>query len=533
MKCRNRAGFAGTRIAMTGLALAGLAFAVLSMNRDSESPAEATPEGAIFCVETSYASFCFAPGTDPAYVEEVIRRLPQPEMLSKNQFEIGARWSSTATDPTTGGSGDPVTLTWGLLPDGVSIPGTTAGDPTAPSDLQAVFDLRFPSPTVWRDKIRQSFSRWEGRIGATYVEVTYDDGAAFPGAFGSLGVRPDIRIGGHPIDGVGGVLAYNYFPIGGDMVIDTQDWPLFDNTGNDYRFFRNTVMHEHGHGLGLAHVNSNTGVLMEPFIQTSFNGPQDDDIRGGQRNYGDIYENNDVVLDATDLDLLGAIASPGFSLTQLSIDRGPDLDWYAFDASAGGLLSVTVDPVGSAYTIGPDGGPTSSIVTDEITDLEFSIYAPDGTTELINVAAAGLGANEVLADFFVGAGTHYIVVRRTAGTGNACQRYDMTVSFDISTDVAAGEVPAAPLDLTVAPNPFNPTTTIRFRAPSATEYEIGVYETTGRLVRTLRGHAAAAGAVAVTWNGRDDAGRAVGSGVYLLRTQAGGRTETQRATLIR
>jgi len=45
----------------------------------------------------------------------------------------------------------------------------------------------------------------------------WDDGAAW-GTGGSAGLHGDVRIGGHPIDGVNGILAYNYFPTKGDSI---------------------------------------------------------------------------------------------------------------------------------------------------------------------------------------------------------------------------------------------------------------------------------------------------------------------------
>ena len=119
------------------------------------------------------------------------------------------------------------------------------------------------------------------------------DGSASPS--GQLGVRPDIRIGGRSIDGQSGsnTLAYAYFPDHGDIVFDTDNVSSFSNSNNNYRTLRNTLMHEAGHALGFSHVESNNaGILMEPFISSSYDGPQLDDILALQRNYGDALEKN-------------------------------------------------------------------------------------------------------------------------------------------------------------------------------------------------------------------------------------------------
>ncbi len=84
-----------------------------------------------------------------------------------------------------------------------------------------------------------------------------------------------------------------------------------------------------------------------------------------------------------------------------------------------------------------------------------------------------------------------------------------------------------------APNPFNSVTTIAFSLPEAGRATLGIYSTTGQLVRTLVDGEVAAGTHAVVWDGRDDAGRAAASGVYIVRLAAGAHTVHRRATLLR
>jgi hypothetical protein len=88
-----------------------------------------------------------------------------------------------------------------------------------------------------------------------------------------------------------------------------------------------------------------------------------------------------------------------------------------------------------------------------------------------------------------------------------------------------------------APNPFNPSTTIRFVLPEAGRVRLIVYDVTGRVVRTLANVQRNAGAHAVVWNGRDDVGRAAASGVYVYRlTWTGAESHgsaVRRGTLVR
>jgi hypothetical protein len=84
-----------------------------------------------------------------------------------------------------------------------------------------------------------------------------------------------------------------------------------------------------------------------------------------------------------------------------------------------------------------------------------------------------------------------------------------------------------------APNPFNPRVTIDLALPRAGEVDVRIYSVRGELVRTLhRGHLEA-GSHRLVWQGRNDAGRPVGSGLYFCETVADGQTDVRRLTLIR
>ena len=71
------------------------------------------------------------------------------------------------------------------------------------------------------------------------------------------------------------------------------------------------------------------------------------------------------------------------------------------------------------------------------------------------------------------------------------------------------------------PNPFNPETTISYDVAKPGTVCLSVYALTGQLVRTLVEDERSAGSYSVLWDGRDGAGRDVGSGVYLCRMEAG------------
>jgi len=83
------------------------------------------------------------------------------------------------------------------------------------------------------------------------------------------------------------------------------------------------------------------------------------------------------------------------------------------------------------------------------------------------------------------------------------------------------------------PNPFNPTTTIRFVLPARENVTLSIYDANGHLVRTLVNEVRGYGAHEVTWDGRDDNGATVGSGVYFYRLHRGKHTESKKMVLLK
>jgi hypothetical protein len=84
-----------------------------------------------------------------------------------------------------------------------------------------------------------------------------------------------------------------------------------------------------------------------------------------------------------------------------------------------------------------------------------------------------------------------------------------------------------------APNPFNPTTTIRLALPEATPWTVTVYDVQGRLVKEFNGQTAGAAFVDVQWNGLDQRGTPVASGVYLYRVRADHFVDVKKMVLLK
>jgi hypothetical protein len=82
------------------------------------------------------------------------------------------------------------------------------------------------------------------------------------------------------------------------------------------------------------------------------------------------------------------------------------------------------------------------------------------------------------------------------------------------------------------PNPFSPETRIAFDLPKAGPVELVIYSVNGRLVRRLVKGTRESGRHTANWDGRDDAGEKVGSGIYFYQLTAPGVEESRRMILL-
>lgn len=84
-----------------------------------------------------------------------------------------------------------------------------------------------------------------------------------------------------------------------------------------------------------------------------------------------------------------------------------------------------------------------------------------------------------------------------------------------------------------SPNPFNPTTSIKFQLPENVRVSIKIYDMLGREVATLVNEDKQAGSYIVYWNGRDNQNQMVASGIYLYSLQAGNFVETRKMNFMK
>jgi len=83
------------------------------------------------------------------------------------------------------------------------------------------------------------------------------------------------------------------------------------------------------------------------------------------------------------------------------------------------------------------------------------------------------------------------------------------------------------------PNPFNSGTLIRYILPTEGRVKLAIYNLAGQQVVTIEEGFRSAGAYAVAWDGKDDQGRTVVSGMYLYRLEAGSLVQTRKLMLLK
>lgn len=209
------------------------------------------------------------------------------------------------------------------------------------------------------------------------------------------------------------------------------------------------------------------------------------------------------------------------------------------------LLTGNVDPIVATMTGGwaapgvasvtPNTGVSGNIVQVVIGGSGF---AKGGAAELvggITIPAQSVywaGKDQVVADFdLTGApnGDYDVVVYNPYNSSGA-----LLASFEV-TGGATG-VDDTPKRFALRPNypnPFNPSTSIRFDVASRSDVTLRVYDVSGAVVRTLVNEAVDAGSHVVEWNGRNDQGNLASSGVYFYRLTAPGFSDVRKMTLVK
>jgi len=395
----------------------------------------------------AYSPMCFVANPTQAQMDHILQTynaLPVGGVMQNgglvNRFFIdGVAWTGN------GGQGGSAQAARTILK--FSFPNDGTAWDGGSNNLNSRFTAQFGAANVdrGRELIRQAFAAWRRNSGLTYNEVA-DTNSGFSQSPLALG-NGDIRIGSRPLGG-GGVLAYNYFPTGGgDMVVNSNELvagSMF-SAANNYRFLRNVIAHEHGHGLGFIHsVPCNSTKLMEPFASANFEMTQIDEIRGSQRNHGDRFAGNGLFSTAQDF---GSLTTPvvksiierNLSTNSSGGPNGTFNDWFKFTIGSAQNVVITVTPTGGTYTQGQQtgncDGSLASVAAIQAGNLNLELLDSTGATILQNANTAAAGSPEVVTANALAAGTYsvrVVDVGPNISPNQFLQLYDLTIRVGTS-----------------------------------------------------------------------------------------------------
>ena len=166
----------------------------------------------------------------------------------------------------------------------------------------------------------------------------------------------------------------------------------------------------------------------------------------------------------------------------------------------------------------------------EVNNYGFDVERSSGNSNWQKIGfVAGSGNSNSPKDYSFtdnpSGGTSFSYRLKQIDVGGSFKYYDpVTVNLTLS---------GKPKLLQNSPNPFNPSTTIKFYTPNTSDVTIKIYDMLGREVTTLINQQTTAGYHVVYWNGKDSRGENVASGIYLYRLTAGNFSETKKMNLLK
>jgi hypothetical protein len=223
---------------------------------------------------------------------------------------------------------------------------------------------------------------------------------------------------------------------------------------------------------------------------------------------------------------LGLPAGPSFHFvlndTVYEDDRIPPRGFTnaAFEA-------IQSPPVGHAYADGQYWDVTPYTLPASAETVTVTLYYQTTTKEYVEFLRDANVTNSAGDDMYNAWAAH--------GRGAPIAMEEVTTPVEVVTSIAGAENGARPSFALQAgfPNPFRSSTTISYSLREKGPASVRIYDIQGRAVRTLVDGVQAARFHTAVWDGRNDAGHAVASGVYFIRLQAGENTLTKRCIVLR
>lgn len=193
-----------------------------------------------------------------------------------------------------------------------------------------------------------------------------------------------------------------------------------------------------------------------------------------------------------------------------------------------GLLAIQSPVIDHAYADGQHWDDTEYTLPASAESVIVTLYYQTVTKEYVEFLRDENTTNSAGIDLYnawVGQGRGAPIVMNRVGVS-------VNPSATGVTDAESG--PALAYGLKPgSPNPFRDATTLSFTLPRRERASVKVFDINGRIVRTLVDDVVSGSTHAVTWDGRDERGREVGSGIYFIRFEAGSKSFVQRSVRLR
>jgi len=207
--------------------------------------------------------------------------------------------------------------------------------------------------------------------------------------------------------------------------------------------------------------------------------------------------------------------------------HGSDIGTFSLDATNSTVkimvYKTVISDVGLKFVIPSSGSlgeiKVSNTVTNEWEELTFDFSSHIGLPEAI-----GIDQIVVFPDFDLGGRTQDNII------------YFDNISFysnSVGVDNRSETFPQGFVLEQNFPNPFNPSTTLRYELPEDGLVNVTIYDMMGRQVSTLVSSQQAAGYKSIQWNATNDFGKPVSAGVYLYQIQAGEFVQTKKMVLLK
>jgi hypothetical protein len=232
----------------------------------------------------------------------------------------------------------------------------------------------------------------------------------------------------------------------------------------------------------------------------------------------------------------------------LTLELMKDIGWVVIPKCTPGVTTVndtdtlTVNQTLTTWNIKVEVTNTGSFVATGVNTSMFGgpawLGIPDGVGSYPDLAAAASAFNTdtYTLDITNWPGGPFSVSLQIFWTDNCGGPHNQTVTVDLQPATqptpVGGRGFVNRLEANV-PNPFNPSTTIRYQVAQSGPATIRVYDVSGQLVRTLVNRSHDVGSYETRWDGRDERGLSASSGVYFYRLETGRFTQTRRMVLLK